>query len=1053
MKKSLILLAALWLAPSICLGATFDDFGGDMAVSCPAPAHRVSATCSQSGTTVTCNVPNGAIFGYQEPIMIQGTGTALDYVFNGTTDMGGADYITSVSSNTLTLTAPASHTVSSSSGTLQPARFYVATVTTSFGTGPQICTPEGHWFWMQGVSDACTSIAADSGCSFAYSGSSISSATQSGGVVTITLTGALTHITQGMMIDMTGCADSTYNGIVQLQSVTYGTDSFTYNATGSGGGSSTTGCSFTGYGWQAKYGDTTTNCKTAASMTEKYRADGFNAITEDSDHQFVAFGGCASTFASEGIDFLPSFTPVTTAAFNLYSSDNLYGCATQPVKAPTYFLDRSITGFSQNELDWFDPNWGAFVFCYWNPSTGIAGLNYLQSPFDIGITWDDSDNQGLTRTSGFWHTVGNLTNVQNPALMLFYSDPHISLSNKAIYGSNTAYLYPCNSNWSKTLVSSLQSSCQSTTVPTSCSDASPCSFPDFLRIEYGTISALNSAWGSSYTTFGSSESAYSQETVTAPSSYTFAHTNVTPGSVQAYLKPSGGSAIMVSGDCPAFVTGCSGSAGTAEFLTPHSCATWSSCENTYFKNTGIVIVDSNGDIEEVTTAGETNTVAPSWPATSSCSGTQTSASGTATFTCVGPDVTGSLTYSTATSAFTFGGAGSLPSGESLAVSYTTGGWDAGGTGVMDEDGSHSWTTANGVCLVTPAAWSASTATTAFTDSGIIEVSIGGKNYWERAIQTGITGSGSQPLFSATLGSTLTDGTVKWETTKPVCDSGNGDWTTNPPTRSSATIAFANDVLAWLGELSAQYIHTGDKEVKAMWPDALDFGVNFGNHDWGSVTFSQTLSVENSYTDVGFWGEIANGSQTIDPEISYKQSYEQTYFTKPIVDEQFEGTSTGWEGTSFNCSNTRINCWDGLVARSQGFYSQVNAFLNFTSPSGASQYAGITWWTNKTNNAATSGSFALEDDLDNALDGVEDVTSTVSCTTPLTILSCGGEQSSVSWLGVNAMTCTDCIVPALALWYSGTAPSSRPTAISKKAVFAWFRSRAASPSTQSLPTEK
>jgi len=1040
MRKLYWLTIAFFAISGLTKAATLDDFLGRTDVPCPAPQHRVSATCSQSGTTITCTVPDGTIFGFDEPIMVQGTSTAMDFVFNGTLTGGGSDLITSVVGNTITATAPASHSVTSTAGTVQPARFYVATITTPFGTGPQLCTPEGHWYWMQAVSNACASIVnGHQGCAFQYLESS-TVVSRTSNVVTFTVANtnggaAVTnaHVPMGMPITIASCADSTFNGNFQVTGAF--AQSFTYTATGTDG--TTTGCTVTGNGWAspaspAKY---SSDCNAAMESVNQYSSEGWNAIGEDSQGLFAPLGGCSAITS-----YFPVFTPVTTSPFSRYASDNLFGCAPQPMHTPTWAIDRTITGHTVSiELnDWFDPNYSTHILCAWKPSGGQAGTVYQQSPFILGQTVDDSDNMGPFRGAGYWHSVPVGKNIAFPGVLMAFVPPQVTIGNRAIYGSNNPFLFPVSTIWSKTL---------SASPPATCSDASPCSWPDWVRNKYGTPSAMNAAWGSSYSVFGSSQSSFTGETVTTPAGYTLAHTNVTPRSVAVYLTPSpgtfGASSVMVSGDCTNGANDCStGTAGAAQFLAPKGFLT-----NTLYA-LGTVITDSNGDIEKITSQtaspGKSGSVAPTWPATNNCSGTQTTGSNQDTFTCIGPSITGTITYSTGVSAFTLGGAGSLPTGEVLAVSYTTGGWDASipGTGLEDEDGRSSWVSTNGICPKVIPAWQSGSVYTAYADSSIIAVNVGGVNTWQMAIVTHVSGA-SPPTFSATTGVLSSDG--NWESMgNAVSDPTNGDSTPFKvacgvnASGGTGSAQWAADVLAWQEQFLSQYVNTNNVDSKQMWPDLLDFGPNFSANDWANPPWSGGLTALNNTIDVGFWGEIANGNQSaLDPEVTLKQKYEMNYFHKPIVIENFESAQTGWEQV-VTCTNTGMNCWTNLVGRAQGFYSQINAMLNFKSPSGQMQYAGITWWTDHCNNQVSSAITPctnLKDEMDNRIDGIENVTASVACEAPLQALTCGGELATVPWLGVNAETCSQCLVPALGLW---TASTQRPTARSKKGMFAGIK---------------
>ena len=49
----------------------------------------------------------------------------------------------------MTLKAATSHTVGTvTTGIITPGRFYIQTITTPFGSGPQFCSPEKHWIWL-----------------------------------------------------------------------------------------------------------------------------------------------------------------------------------------------------------------------------------------------------------------------------------------------------------------------------------------------------------------------------------------------------------------------------------------------------------------------------------------------------------------------------------------------------------------------------------------------------------------------------------------------------------------------------------------------------------------------------------------------------------------------------------------------------------------------------------------------------------------------------------------------------------------------------------------
>jgi hypothetical protein len=152
-----------------------------------------------------------------------------------------------------------------------------------------------------------------------------------------------------------------------------------------------------------------------------------------------------------------------------------------------------------------------------------------------------------------------------------------------------------------------------------------------LQTKYGTIATLNSAWGSSYTTFGSTATTISSETIgtgdgtTVTFTHTFAHTVVDPASILILV---GGT--PQAGDCPWFESYCN--------------------RLTTSPNGTIIVV--NGNI--VSASSQVN-------------------------------------YSTGAITLVFSSAPAP--GISITASYQYGGWPkalAGGTGLLDEDGTSAW---------------------------------------------------------------------------------------------------------------------------------------------------------------------------------------------------------------------------------------------------------------------------------------------------------------------------------------------------------------------------
>ncbi len=150
--------------------------------------------------------------------------------------------------------------------------------------------------------------------------------------------------------------------------------------------------------------------------------------------------------------------------------------------------------------------------------------------------------------------------------------------------------------------------------PATCSIATPCSLRDYLYKKYsGNIAALNTAWGSNYTTFDSSGTAATGQVIgtgdgkTAQFSTALPLVPVSPMSLT--VKVAG---VPVGGDCPWWNANCQMAAsGTGSLKSP--AATWSA--NTGYHITSYA-VDSNGNLEKSTSPdGTSGSVAPTWSTT------------------------------------------------------------------------------------------------------------------------------------------------------------------------------------------------------------------------------------------------------------------------------------------------------------------------------------------------------------------------------------------------------------------------------------------------------
>lgn len=153
---ALVFLLAL-AAPAHAQG--FDKYGGSLSRQCnpnPAAIRTLISRVARSGNTVTLTVADATKFTLHSAIIVNGTTVDRGH-FN--TPTGSLFYITAKTGNTLQYTHAGNLVpATSDTGTVQLARFYVSKLRNRWWA----CTPLGNVFWISGV----FSIATDGGTDF-----------------------------------------------------------------------------------------------------------------------------------------------------------------------------------------------------------------------------------------------------------------------------------------------------------------------------------------------------------------------------------------------------------------------------------------------------------------------------------------------------------------------------------------------------------------------------------------------------------------------------------------------------------------------------------------------------------------------------------------------------------------------------------------------------------------------------------------------------------------------------------------------------------------------
>jgi hypothetical protein len=234
----------------------------------------------------------------------------------------------------------------------------------------------------------------------------------------------------------------------------------------------------------------------------------------------------------------PTKMPMTdTLLISNYAQVNLWNYASGAVKDLLWGVNGHYTEWKAASLDFFDANFGRWLNTYLAKDS--YAQRYKNSPWVIGLFLDDTDYfWGLgagpdVNTGHVTYHLGYITLITSPVQ---------TFNHNATNYHGQAVLYPDTSVYSKVAMAS---------PPATCSIVTPCSLRDYLAKKYGSIGALNRAWGSNYTTFDSSGTPVTGESLgtgdgnTKVFTKTLAHSPVSPESVSVKVA-----SLLQGGDCP-----------------------------------------------------------------------------------------------------------------------------------------------------------------------------------------------------------------------------------------------------------------------------------------------------------------------------------------------------------------------------------------------------------------------------------------------------------------------------------------------------------------------
>ncbi|HXM20956.1 MAG TPA: hypothetical protein VN948_06800 [Terriglobales bacterium] len=706
---------------------------------------------------------------------------------------------------------------------------------------------------------------------------------------------------------------------------------------------------------KAKYGDP---ANWAGKQLARMKAWGFNAIGSFS-------AGPAYAAANNRVP------QIYTLQVGVYAANNLWKFAAHPSKDMMFGLNQLYSnrgGWRAAVIDFFDPAFPQYAHAFFH----APSQSFITNSYVIGIFADDTDwffGMGAgpdfpTEPPGHTNTDIAYTVLTTSPLQTFNSSPA---------SRNTPQLYSDNRVFSKVAMDA---------PPATCAVTTPCSLRDYLYKHYkGDIAALNSAWGSTYTTFDSSGTNRT-ETVCAGTSWDgkldhcsaiLSYTNISPLSVRVKID-----GVLHGGDCPWWNGIChrnsanTGSLGGSRvgsgftpwlkdpdsvpcgYCTPSSLAY--SVMVTYHMKSGSSSARSRPTSAGWVAAGNKLRVhGPTAKATEGMDvGNQVSGYDVYAI-CVNGDKGPSVSWCLPAGTNKYWG--SLETLQATNVPLGTD-WIMPDSGLVK--GAALPTRANSINYLTgemslilspPLSFGTHTITVEYVQNG-----------W-------MYGSGLMDE----------DGRNLWVGTNVVClqpalaCDGKGEPLVNASPKLGA------DVDGWISQFAARYFKSIRDAIPAtvlyLGPDSMG--------TWGAPARKEIMQGAAPYLDAIYPSSVI-------PQKSHVDYTQQWLGDKPMINQIMFAATPDSALFRYPGAAPGVLDFPTQAARGQQYYDSERAAVNMRASNGTYPYVGISFWglTDFWNEKIDWGLVSLND---NAYDGHEAVTARGPCSPPLETMTCGGEE--------------------------------------------------------------
>jgi hypothetical protein len=230
--------------------------------------------------------------------------------------------------------------------------------------------------------------------------------------------------------------------------------------------------------------------------------------------------------------------------------------------------------------------------------------------------------------------------------------------------------------------------------------------------------------------------------------------------------------------------------------------------------------------------------------------------------------------------------------------------------------------------------------------------------------------------------------------------------TDPYALSNANATFAADSRAWLQQLAALYFGAMQGQISTDFTTAgaavpMYVGPD-GFATWSTPPRKEVLQGAAPYLGMAIMG-YGEGTQFTQPELDYLTSwFGHPYFSASFLHSEAD--------SPYAVSNPLTPDYATQALRGAAYISSMGNSLAARS-GGINPFLGNLWWA-YVDTDSPMVNWGLVTPLDNAYDGHETVTGSVSCSAPLAAYACGGETG-------NYGNVISSVITANGLWLQGS----------------------------------